>query len=97
MKLVIVAAIALTFAAPAAAQPRPKKPGTPAARAGKAKKPSPPPRTRNFYFDGDEIDGDRMAPDGTTIFGLQSARHSSLIKLRGDFLREIVRSADEVP
>ena len=49
-----------------------------------------------FDFTGDNIDGDRIRPDGTTIFGLRTARHGSLIKLRGDFLREIVKSGERL-
>ena len=67
-------------AAPASAQPQP---------GGKKK-------AVFFDFTGDNIDGDRIRPDGTTIFGLRATRHGSLIKLRGDFLREIVKSGERL-
>ena len=99
--LAVVAAIALPVAIPqpAAAQP--------AAAARKAKKPratataaaAQPVRKKKavfFDFTGDNIDGDRIRPDGTTIFGLRAARHGSLIRLRGDFLREIVKTGERL-
>ena len=51
---------------------------------------------RTYEFVPDQVDGDRIRPDGTTIFGLRQVRHGSLIRLRGDFLREIVQSAEHV-
>lgn len=51
---------------------------------------------KDFDFTGDNIDGRRQLPDGTTLFGLPSARHGSLIQLRGDFLPEITRAAERL-
>ena len=51
---------------------------------------------KSFNFDGDAIDGERNRPDGTTVFGLQGVRHPSLIRVRGDFLREIARAAERI-
>jgi hypothetical protein len=52
---------------------------------------------RTFDFEGDAIDGSRIAPDGFTLFGLPRAQaHGSLIRLRGDFLPEITRSAEDL-
>jgi hypothetical protein len=59
----------------------------------------PAPRTKpakNYDFTGDQIDGDRNLPDGTTVFGLPDAKRPSLIRLRGDFVREIARSAEQL-
>ncbi|HEY8145177.1 MAG TPA: hypothetical protein VIG06_20995 [Kofleriaceae bacterium] len=94
-------ALALAFAAPAAAQPKAKP--RPAARAGAKKAAAaaattPAGKKKPVFFDftGDNIDGDRIRPDGTTIFGLRAAHHGSLIELRGDFLREIVKSGERL-
>jgi hypothetical protein len=51
-------------------------------------------KAKNYDFTADEIDGDRVRPDGTTIFGVQSTRHASLIRLRQHFIPEIVKSAE---
>lgn len=94
-------AIALAIAAPAAAQPRARP--RPAARAGAKKATAaaaitPAGKKKPVFFDftGDSIDGDRIRPDGTTIFGLRDAHHGSLIELRGDFLREIVKTGERL-
>ncbi len=75
-----------------AAPPRPRAAVTPARRAAPRKPP-----VKTYDFTADAIDGDRIQPDGSTIFGLRGARFPSLIDLRGDFLHEITRSADRVP
>lgn len=52
------------------------------------------PKTKNYNYLADEIDGSRNLPDHTTVFGRPDARHDSLIRLRTDFIAEILRSAD---
>ena len=95
MKLVTVLAVVAALALPAAAQPKAR----PRARQGRpAAAPQPVAKKKPVFFDftGDNIDGDRIRPDGTTIFGLRAARHGSLIRLRGDFLREIVKTGERL-
>lgn len=96
MKHIAALAIVAALATTAAAQPRSARP----ARAHKAKPTETQPASKKkpvfFDFTGDNIDGDRIHPDGTTIFGLRTARHGSLIELRGDFLHEIVKSAERL-
>ena len=102
MKLVTAFTVvaALAVALPAAAQPSAKarsrtdkpNPTTSSTTQPTAKKKKPV----FFDFTGDNIDGDRIRPDGTTIFGLRTARHGSLIRLRGDFLREIVKTGERL-
>lgn len=94
MKLPAILALLAALALPAAAQPKKPRP-RPAARPAAAE-PAPRKKPRFFDFTGDSIDGDRIRPDGTTIFGLRAARHGSLIHLRGDFIREIVKSAERL-
>jgi len=74
----------------------PGKSNKQAAPASAPQQPSGKKKPVFFDFTGDNIDGDRIRPDGTTIFGLRSARHGSLIRLRGDFLREIVKSGERL-
>jgi len=96
MKLITALAIVSALALPAAAQPKPKTP----TRKGKPTTTTSQPVAKKkpvfFDFTGDNIDGDRIRPDGTTIFGLRAARHGSLIRLRGDFLREIVKTGERL-
>jgi len=91
-KLIAALALVTAFTTTVAAQPKPR----PARRAAPARQDAPPKKTKYFDFTGDNIDGTRVLPDGTTIFGLKQARHGSLIKLRGDFVREIVKSAERL-
>ena len=96
MKLITALAIVAALALPAAAQPKARTPtreGKPTTTEPVAKKKKKP---VFFDFTGDNIDGDRIRPDGTTIFGLRAARHGSLIRLRGDFLREIVKTGERL-
>ncbi len=44
-------------------------------------------------FDGDSIDGELIRPDGDTLDVNDIASHTSLIKIRLDFIKEIIRSA----
>ena len=60
----------------------------------KAKAPTPLPKVKDYDFMADEIDGDRVRPDGTSIFGIQNLQHSSLIRLRSHFIDEIMRTAE---
>ena len=94
MKLITALAVVAALAAPAAAQPKAK----PGARQGRNATTQPAAKKKPVFFDftGDNIDGDRIRPDGTTIFGLRAARHGSLIRLRGDFLREIVKTGERL-
>ena len=92
LKLIAALAIVLSLAATSVAQPKPR----PARRAIPAREAAPPKKVKYFDFTGDNIDGSRILPDGTTIFGLKAARHGSLIKLRGDFVREIVKTAERL-
>jgi hypothetical protein len=51
-------------------------------------------KAKNFDFTGDEIDASRIRPDGTAIFGLEGLSHKSLIRIRSEFIGEIVKSAE---
>jgi hypothetical protein len=94
MKLAATLALLLSLTATAAAGPTrnsaPRK-----ARPAAAAQPAPKP-AKSYDFLADEIDGDRIQPDGTTVFGLPDAKRPSLIELRGDFVREIARSAEQL-
>lgn len=48
-----------------------------------------------FSFEDDFITGDLMRPDGETIDSMRSLRASSLIRIRTDFIPELVRSVED--
>ncbi len=100
----LVAAMTLSVStASAEKNPKTKQSSASKARAPKSKAGTQPSATRptastgkakNYDFTGDDIDGSRVLPDNTTIFGRDVAEHQSLIRLRTEFIGEIIRSAD---
>jgi len=77
-----VAALALTFIAPTS-EARAQEGGDAA-------------KVKTYDFSGDTIDGDLLKPDGDMINTRNFASHSSLIRIRRDFIKEILKSADDV-
>ncbi|MBL8626381.1 MAG: hypothetical protein JNK64_34010 [Myxococcales bacterium] len=79
---IFAAATILALAAvPALAQPKDKEP--------KAK-------VKVYDFSGDTIEGDLIKPEGTNIDVGGFAKHSSLIRIRQDFIAEILKSAEDL-
>jgi hypothetical protein len=76
----IVAALALSLAAPATAQAQDKD-----------KK-----KVKVYDFSGDEIDGALIKPDGDLVDTRTFASHTSLIRIRKDFIKEILKSAEDL-
>ena len=64
----------------------------PAAPAGTA--PVKPPK--QYSFDADEIQGELVKPTGEFSTARNFAEHGSLIRVRTDFVREIVKSAEDL-
>ncbi len=52
------------------------------------------PKTKDYDFLEDVIDGDRPLPNHDRILGIGDARHGSLIRLRQHFIAEIIQTAD---
>ena len=77
-----VAAIALALAAP----------GTAMAQGKKAKQK----KVKTYDFSGDNIDGDLVKPDGVAVDARTFASHTSLIRIRKDFIKEILKSAEDL-
>ena len=63
------------------------------ARATKAEEPK---KVKSYDFTGDEIDGELVKPDGDFLDTRKFASHTNLIRLRKDFIREIVKSAEDL-
>lgn len=78
----IVAAIALSFVAPTAVH---------AQGQNNNKK-----KVKTYDFSGDTIDGDLVKPDGEMVNTRSFANHTSLIRIRKDFIREILKSAEDL-
>jgi hypothetical protein len=86
MQKVLLAVMIVAAASTAAlAQPADKKGDKPAA--GKVKV---------YDFSGDTIEGDLIRPEGTTVDARDFAKHSSLITIRKDFIKEIIKSAEDL-
>lgn len=50
----------------------------------------------NYDFDGDVIETEYMKPDQMTIEALNKRQNEGFIKIRTDFVKEIVRSAEDL-
>ncbi len=54
------------------------------------------PKVKTFDFSGDDIDGELVKPDGEFVDPRQFASHTNLIRIRKDFIREIIKSAEDL-
>lgn len=50
--------------------------------------------TKHYDFDDDQVEADRLSPDGTLVDVIKVARHRSLIDLRTDFNAEMLKSLE---
>ena len=75
----------LVFAGVASAQPAKKGGG--GDTSGKVKV---------YDFSGDTIEGDLIKPEGLDVNARDFAKHSSLIRIRRDFINEIIKSAEDL-
>ena len=53
-------------------------------------------RVKNYDFNADVIDGELVKPEGEFLNARKFAEHGSLIRVRADFIREIVKSAEDL-
>lgn len=84
-KLSSALVLVLFMAGVAAAQPKADK-GAPAGGG----------KTKVYDFSGDTIEGDLVKPEGSTVDARDFAKHSSLIRIRKDFIPEIIKSAEDL-
>lgn len=47
-----------------------------------------------YDFDGDDVEGNLVRPDGENITGDQRGKTSSLINIRSDFIPEMLKSVE---
>ena len=53
-------------------------------------------KVKSYDFSGDSIDGELVKPDGDNLRSITDAKHTSLIRVRTNFIREIVKSAEDI-
>ena len=53
-------------------------------------------KVKVYDFSGDTIEGDLIKPEGTTVEARDFAKHTSLIRIRQDFIAEILKSAEDL-
>ena len=51
---------------------------------------------KTYDFSGDTIEGDLIKPDGTSVDVRDFGNHGSLIRIRKDFIAEILKSAEDL-
>ncbi len=85
--------VVLLFAGVASAQPK-NAPKAPAGGGDKGDKGNG--KVKVYDFSGDTIEGDLIKPEGSTVDARDFAKHSSLITIRKDFIKEIVKSAEDL-
>ena len=49
-----------------------------------------------YDFDDDVVEGDLVRPDGEFVDSRRGAKHSSLIKIRENFIPEMLKSAEDI-
>jgi len=49
-----------------------------------------------YDFDDDVVEGELQRPDGEYIDSRRKAKHSSLIKIRENFIPEMLKSAEDI-
>jgi hypothetical protein len=53
-------------------------------------------KVKVYDFDGDTIDGDLIRPEGTAVDARDFGDQASLIRIRKDFIPEIIKSAEDL-
>ncbi len=53
-------------------------------------------KVREYDFSGDDIEGELVQPDGDVVDPRNFTIHSELIRIRTDFLNEVVKSAEDL-
>ena len=63
------------------------------------KKDAPPAgggKVKVYDFSGDTIEGDLIKPEGSTVDARDFAKHGSLIRIRKEFIAEILKAAEDL-
>ena len=86
----IIAALSLLLLVTGTALAQPAKGG------GKADAGGGGGKVKVYDFSGDTIEGDLVKPEGTDVSVTDFGKHSSLIKIRTNFIPEIIKSAEDL-
>lgn len=86
MKTLVASILAAAILVPSVAFAQNRGGNKPATPAGKVKQ---------YDFSGDTIDGELVKPEGEFVNTRKFAEHTSLIRVRADFIKEIVKSAED--
>jgi hypothetical protein len=70
--------------------------GTAMAQKAKSSDDSAKGKVKVYDFSGDTIEGDLIKPEGSQVDVRDFAKHSSLIRIRKDFIAEILKSANDL-
>lgn len=54
------------------------------------------PKVKTYDFSGDTIEGDLVRPEGTGVDAIDVTNFSSLIRIRKDFIAEIIKAAEDL-
>jgi hypothetical protein len=87
MRNLVACLVLVLIGGVASAQPAPGKPADKAGAPGK---------TKVYDFSGDTIEGDLVKPEGSTVDARDFAKHTSLIRIRTNFIPEIIKSAEDL-
>jgi hypothetical protein len=80
-KIVLASFLVVGFSSAAVAQPKAKE---------------TKPKVKVYDFSGDTIEGDLIRPEGTTVDARDFSKHSSLIRIRKEFIDAILKSAEDL-
>ena len=53
-------------------------------------------KVKVYDFSGDTIEGDLIKPEGLDVNARDFAKHTSLIRIRKEFIQEILKSAEDL-
>ena len=54
------------------------------------------PKVTKYDFHPESVEGGVQSPDGESVTLLRSERHSSLVRVRADFRRALLQSAEDI-
>lgn len=61
-----------------------------------AQKKDEKPKVKVYDFSGDTIEGDLLKPEGDAVDARDITQFSSLIRIRKDFIAEIIKAAEDL-